>query len=84
MLGNGTDPIQSICPGANGEVLMSNGTTWVQNPVGENPLPFYYNNRNVTSNVTIGATENVMSAGPIVINDGVTVTILDGGEWTIV
>lgn len=49
-----------------------------------NASPFYYNGRNVSANVTIGGTENVLSAGPIVIADGVTVTITAGGEWVIV
>jgi hypothetical protein len=38
----------------------------------------------VSADYVVGATKNVMSAGPITINTGVTVTISDGGEWTIV
>jgi hypothetical protein len=44
---------------------------------------FSQSNRNITSSVTIGNI-NVMSAGPITINDGVIVTISTGGEWAIV
>ena len=45
---------------------------------------FYYNSRTITANVTIGATDNAMSVGPITIADGVEVVINDGGEWSIV
>jgi len=29
LLGNGTSALQTVAPGANGNVLVSNGTTWV-------------------------------------------------------
>lgn len=45
---------------------------------------FYYNARTISANVTIGATENAMSVGPMTIADGVEVVITDGGEWSIV
>lgn len=49
-----------------------------------NPSAFYYNARNITSDKTILSTENTLSVGPISIADGVTITIEDGAEWTIV
>ena len=45
---------------------------------------FFYNSRTISANVTIGATENAMSIGPMTIADGVEVVINDGGEWSIV
>jgi hypothetical protein len=45
---------------------------------------FYYNTQSVTANTTIGGTENAMSVGPITIDDDVTVTVSDGGAWSIV
>ena len=45
---------------------------------------FYYNARTISANVTIGATENAMSVGPMTIADGVEVVIADGGEWSII
>lgn len=45
---------------------------------------FYYNDRTISSDVTIGSTENAMSIGPIVIDTGVTVTVSSGGNWSIV
>jgi hypothetical protein len=45
---------------------------------------FYYNDRTISSDVTIGATESAMSVGPITIDTGVTVTVDTGGNWSIV
>jgi hypothetical protein len=38
MLGNGTNAIQTVAPGQSGNVLMSNGTTWVSSSI-NNSLP---------------------------------------------
>lgn len=47
--------------------------------------PFCYENSiNVTTSYTITSGKNAMSAGPITINDGVTVTIPDGSTWSII
>ena len=45
---------------------------------------FYENGQTVTSNYSITASTNAMSAGPITINSGITVTIPSGSTWTIV
>jgi len=45
---------------------------------------FYENSQNVTTNYTITTGKNAMSAGPIEVDDGVTVTVPDGSVWTIV
>jgi hypothetical protein len=46
--------------------------------------PFYLNATTVSSNYTSPANYNLMSAGPITINTGVTVTIDTTGNWVIV
>lgn len=43
-----------------------------------------YNAKNISENVTIPGDVNALSAGPIEINTGKTVTITDGATWTIV
>lgn len=43
-----------------------------------------YNAQTISENITIGATQNGLSAGPITIADTFTVTISDGGNWVIV
>lgn len=45
---------------------------------------FYENGQTVTANYQISANTNAMSAGPITVNDGVTVTVPDGSFWIIV
>ncbi|MEF8758323.1 MAG: phage tail protein [Candidatus Accumulibacter sp. UW25] len=45
---------------------------------------FYENDIQVASDYTITTGKNAMSAGPVVINTGVTVTIPLGSNWTIV
>jgi hypothetical protein len=45
---------------------------------------FKENLLNVTSNYTIRNGYNAMSAGPITINNGVTVTVGAGETWTVV
>jgi len=45
---------------------------------------FYENSQTVTTNYTLTAGKNAISAGPITINSGVTVTVPSGQSWSIV
>lgn len=45
---------------------------------------FNLNDQKVTANYTIPTNQNAMTAGPISINNGVTVTVPDGSTWTVV
>lgn len=45
---------------------------------------FYENDQVVTTNYTITAGKNAMTAGPITINSGVVVTVPSGSVWTII
>jgi len=51
---------------------------------GANNDIFWENGQTVTSNYTITNGKNAMSAGPITINSGVTVTVGSGEAWTVV
>jgi hypothetical protein len=51
---------------------------------GGSDLVFLENDQVVTTNYTITAGKNAMTAGPITINAGVTVTVPSGSVWTIV
>lgn len=44
---------------------------------------FYENAQAVTANYTLSAGTNAMSAGPITINSGVTVTVGTGQNWVV-
>ena len=45
---------------------------------------FYENGQTVTTNYTLSTGKNAMSAGPITINAGVTVTVPSGASWVVV
>lgn len=45
---------------------------------------FYENDQTITSDYTITSNKNAMSAGPITINNGITVTIPSGSVWSII
>jgi hypothetical protein len=45
---------------------------------------FYENSQTVTTNYTISTNKNAMTAGPVTINSGVTVTVPSGSSWVIV
>ena len=65
-----------------------NGTNWGSvgggATGGGNDDIFYENSQNVTANYTITTGKNAMSAGPIEIDNGVTVTVPNGSTWTVV
>lgn len=45
---------------------------------------FYENGQTVTTSYTLTTNKNAMSAGPITINSGATVTIPSGASWVVV
>ena len=45
---------------------------------------FKRNRQTVAESITVAASDNCMSAGPITINNGTTITISSGGTWSIV
>ena len=52
ILGNGTSAVQGVAPGANGNVLTSNGTTWVSSAAGASGAT-------LTNDVTTNATQYI-------------------------
>ena len=76
--------------GSDGQTLVSDGTdiSWGDAAAGASGAGsdkiFWENGQTVTQNYTITNNYNAMSAGPITINNSVTVTIGDGETWTIV
>lgn len=45
---------------------------------------FYENGQTVTANYTLTTNKNAMTAGPITVNSGITVTIPSGSSWVVV
>lgn len=77
--------------GAVGTILTKTGegdyvTAWVDGSLTYQTIasPIKLNPTTVSSNYIIPAGYNGMSAGPITVNDGITVTITDGSVWSVV
>jgi hypothetical protein len=70
-----------------GKMETYNGSAWVSSggaTGGGSDDVFYENSQTVTTNYTITSGKNALTAGPVSINSGVTVTIPSGSVWTIV
>lgn len=65
-----------------------NGTVW--SPVGGGATGggtdavFYENSQTITANYTLTTGKNAMTAGPVTINSGISVTVPSGSAWTVV
>lgn len=64
--------------------LIGTGGATADNQAFTSETPIYENVQTITANYCITTGSNAMSAGPILIADGVTVDIPDNSEWTIV
>ena len=96
IVANGTKVAQfPTSTGSSGQLLSTNGAgvlSYVDPPTsstgGGSDKVIYENGTTITANYTIGtsfgATANAMSAGPITINSGVTVTVPAGSTYTVV
>lgn len=64
------------------------GTTYYGHKLGATPSAandiFYENSTTVASNYTITSGKNAMTAGPVTIASGVTVTVPSGSRWAVV
>ena len=47
-------------------------------------VPIFENTQTVTTSYTITSGSSALSAGPVTLNSGVTVTIPSGSRWVIV
>ena len=92
LLGNGTSALQAVAPSTSGNILTSNGTTWVSSapPSGGQYYgtaavkAIAYNSNSIAENITILANTNGLSAGPVTIATGYTVTVATDAVWVIV
>jgi len=58
------------------------GELKVKKPVAKNGI--FANARTITEDTTIDSDENAMSAGPVDVADGVTVTVESGARWVVI
>ena len=88
--GNASGDPTALAIGSNGQTLVSDGTdiSWGDAAAGAkgggSDKIFWENGQTVTSDYTITNNFNAGSFGPITINNGVTVTVGSGENWTIV
>jgi hypothetical protein len=64
-----------------------NGTSWTSvgggaTGAGANAI-FWENDQAITASYTITTNKNAMTAGPVTINSGITVTVPSGSVWTV-
>lgn len=45
---------------------------------------FYENEKTITTDYTITNNKNAMTVGPVIINNGITVTVPSGSIWSII
>lgn len=65
LLGNGTSAVQAVAPGTTGNVLTSNGTTWVSQALAGN-------------SITATATGSISNGAPVSVNSDGTVSTTTG------
>lgn len=76
--------------GSNGQVLTSNATTvyWANATAGATgggpDKIFWENDTIITTDYTVTTNKNAMTAGPVTLNTGITVTVPSGSTWTVV
>ena len=69
-----------------GNSWIYSGTAWdkVEASLAPNTFAIQINDNSISGDYTLAAGYNGVSAGPITIASGVTVTIADGSSWSVV
>ena len=85
---NGTNYVR-LGAGTSGQALLTGGTganpSWGQSGGSSFESGFIRTNvKTNTGNITFAGTENGMTAGPITVANGTTITVVNGSVWTIV
>ena len=76
---------RTIINGAAGWLALSGSTsTGVVSAASSIAGAIYENSQYISANYTISEGKNGMSAGPVTVNNGVTVTVPRGSVWVIV
>ena len=74
--------VSTLPAGATASTFLRGDGTWAA--VGAADDVFWENAQTISSDYTITASKNAMTAGDITVNSGVTVTVPAGARWVIV
>ena len=71
---------ESLSSGQKSTVLRASGDKlWI-----DSYGVFRRNRQTVAEDIIVSSSDNCMTAGPITINNGVTITVSNGGSWSVV
>lgn len=88
LVGNSTGTaISAIAPGAAGNLLQSNGTTWIASSAGAGSVAggtIYETTTTLTQNYTLTAGKNGMTVGPFLIASGGSLTVPTGQRFVVI
>jgi len=79
---NGSDVVLATAPTVGSLLQVVTYTTFRVSNQAANGV-FYENDQTVTADYTITSGKNAMTAGPITVQSGVTVTIPSGSNWIV-
>lgn len=88
LTGNNTGTaISAIAPGVAGNILQSDGVTWVASTAGAGSVAggtIYETNTTLTQNYTLTAGKNGMTVGPLLIASGASLTVPSGQRFIVI
>jgi hypothetical protein len=82
--GSVTRPKLATTGTPDGTKVLQDNMAWVDATAGAVDGVFWENSQTISSDYTITASKNAMTAGDITVNTGVTVTVPAGARWAIV
>ena len=75
----------NLSDGSSGQALVTNGSGTISfSNVGAESDIFYTNAQSVASNYTLSANRSAVTAGPVTLASGVTVTLGSNARWVVV
>lgn len=88
LVGNSTGTaVSAVAPGTTGNILQSNGTTWVASPSGAGSVAngtIYETSQLLTASYTLTPGKNGFTISPFVVTPGASLTIPPGSNFVIV